>query len=152
VLGAEWRDRRWQPFEHTLGNIAEAFARGAVNYWLRSDVLSPHVSAGDGGEQGSHGLILVQPGFRREGRTGDASISVVDRVFNTLTGEERRFDHYRRIFERLRRSMRKRLVVATMLALPNGTQTSSWRMTARAADAHVAGSVRFLAEPIGLKP
>jgi hypothetical protein len=68
-----------------------------------------------------------------------------------VSGEERRQTEYMQIFERLRRSMRKRLVVATACALPNGTVREDWPMTARAADSHSRGEVTFAANPVGLR-
>jgi hypothetical protein len=36
-------------------------------------------------------------------------------------------------------------------AFPDGTVSEHWPMTARAADAHRRGDVRFAAEPVGLR-
>ena len=154
VIGREWHDGRWEPFEYPLDKIVSAFQahRGAVNWWIRSEVLSPHVPAGDDTRHSFGGLILVQLGSERNGRLLEASIAVVDRIRHEVTGEERRQPEYLRIFERLRRSMRKRLVVATSYTFPDGSVCGThWLMTARAADAHTRGEVTFDAEPIGLR-
>ena len=153
VLGQEWRDGRWEPFKYPLDEIATAFEErgGAVNWWVRSSVLSPDVPPGDDERHSFGGLILVQLGSERNGRVGEASIAVVDRIRHDVTGDERRQPEYMRIFERLRRSMRKRLVVATAYTFPDGRVSEHWLMTARAADAHRRGEVRFDAEPIALR-
>jgi hypothetical protein len=154
VLGQEWRDDRWQPFQYPLEDVGTAFQahRGAVNWWIRSGALSPHVPPGSDKRHSFGGLILVQLGSERNGRLGDASIAIVDRIRHEVTGEERRQQQYLRIFERLRRSMRKRLVVATAYTFPDGRVSHDhWLMTARAADAHKRGEVRFDAEPIALR-
>jgi hypothetical protein len=44
--------------------------------------------------------------------------------------------------------MRKRLVVETARALPDCSVEAHWPMTARSADAHRRGEVRFAAEPV----
>jgi hypothetical protein len=151
VIGQEWQDGRWEPFEYPLDRIIEVF-EAPRQAWIRSEVLSPQVPPGDDKRQSFGGLILVQPGSERNGRVGEASIAVVDRIRHELTGEERRQPEYLRIFERLRRSMRKRLVVATSYTFPDGrVSRDHWPMTARAADAHARGEVRFDAEPIGLR-
>jgi hypothetical protein len=87
------------------------------------------------------GLIRIWLGREYEGRIEESSISMIDRIRHEKTGEERQQPEYRRIFERLRRSMRKRLVV----------ETESWPMTARSADAHARGEVTFTADPIGVR-
>jgi len=155
VIGAGWieEEQRWQRFEYPLGEIQEAFARHrGANFWIRSDQLSPRIRGNDHVGASYGGLILVQLGFRREdGRIEDASIAVVDRLRHELTGEERRQPEYRRIFDRLRRSLRKRAVVETIRTLPDGSTTPSKPMTPRAAEAHARGEIRFDAEPIGLR-
>jgi hypothetical protein len=153
VIGQEWRDGHWEPFEYPVDEIASAFEahRGAVNWWIRSDVLSPRLPAGDDKRHNFGGLILVQLGRERDGCLDAASIAVVDRLRHEVSGEERRQTEYMRIFERLRRSMRKRLVVGTTRTLPNGTVREDWPMTARAADAHTRGEVTFAAKPVGLR-
>ena len=154
LVGTDWSDGRWIPFSLPLEELAAAVKtqRRSTNWWIRSQALSPSVPAGDDERQSFSGLILVQFGHERDGRLWDASIAVVDRIRHQVTGEERRQPEYMRIFERLRRSMRKRLVVTTLCTFPDGSVSESWRMTARAADAHARGEVRFWAEPAGLLP
>jgi hypothetical protein len=150
VVGQEWQDGRWEPFTFPLHEIESALKtrRRSANWWIRSQRLSPHVPPGDGKRQSFNGLILVQLGGERNGRLEEASIAVVDRIRHLATGAERRQPEYMRMFERLRRSMRKRLVVATAYTWPDGTVTEHWRMTPRAADAHRRRDVRFEAEPV----
>jgi hypothetical protein len=108
IVGQEWQDGRWQPFEYALAAIDECFMHHrSNNLWIRSDVLA--------------------------------------------TRRERRRPEYLRIFERLRRSMRQRLVVTTAYTFPDGSVSESWPMTARAADAHSRGEVTFTANPVGLR-
>jgi hypothetical protein len=153
VTGAEWseEERRWEPFEYPLAQVREAFKRHRdSNFWIRSDQLSPRLR-GDDKAVTYGGLILVQLGSERKGRFEDASIAVVDRLRHEVTGEERRQPEYRRIFDRLRRSLRKRAVVNTMRTLPDGAMVSSSPMTPRAAEAHARGEIRFDGEPVGLR-
>jgi hypothetical protein len=151
VIGQEWRDDQWHPFEFALEQIREAFRRRHVNYWIRSDVLSPGLTGTDEKRVSFSGLILVQPGRPWHGRIEESSIAVVDRIRHTETGEERRQPEYRRIFDRLRRSMRKRLVVKTLRTFPSGGTQESFPMTARVADAHTRGEITFNVEPVGLR-
>jgi hypothetical protein len=151
VIGQERLEDRWHPFEFHLHAIRDAFRGQHVNYWIRSNVLSPGLVGTDEKRVSFSGLILVQPGRPWRGRVGDASIAVVDRIRHLETGEERRHPEYRRIFDRLRRPMRKRLVVRTLLTFPDGATEESFPMTARAADAHRRGEIRFDVEPIGLR-
>jgi hypothetical protein len=151
IVGQEWRDGRWQLFEYALDAIDECFARHrAANLWIRSDVLTPGVTGEDEERLSLSGLVLVQLGTERNGALEDASIAIVDRIRHAATGGERRRPEYLRIFERLRRSMRKRLVVTTAYTFPDGSVRDHWRMTARAAEAHSRGEVTFAAKPVGL--
>jgi hypothetical protein len=152
MVGQECRDGRWQPFEYALAAIDECFMRHrSNNLWIRSDVLSPRLTGEDEKRLSFNGLILVQLGSKTNGRLEEASIAIVDRIRHEPTGRERRRPEYLRIFERLRRSMRKRLVVTTAYTFPDGSVSESWPMTARAADAHSRGEVRFAAAPVGLR-
>jgi hypothetical protein len=155
IIGAEWveEERRWQPFEYPLAQTREAFSRHrGANFWIRSDQVSPSVRGDDQVGVAYGGLILVQLGFEREdGRIEDARIAVVDRLRHEVTGEERRQPEYRRIFDRLRRSLRKRAVVETIRTRPDGGTDRSSPMTPRAAEAHARMEVTFDAEPIGLR-
>jgi hypothetical protein len=152
IVGREWQEGRWQPFEYALAAIDDCFMRHrSENLWIRSDVLSPGLTSEDEKRLSFHGLILVQLGSQRNGRLEEASIAIVDRIRHEPTGRERRRTEYLRIFERLRRSMQKRLVVTTVYTFPDGSVGESWRMTARAADAHSRGEVTFTANPFGLR-
>jgi hypothetical protein len=152
IVGREWQDGRWQPFEYALAAIEGCFRRHrSANLWIRSDVLSPGLTGQDEKRLSFDGLILVQLGSQRNGRLEEASIGIVDRIRHEATGRERRRPEYLRIFERLRRSMRKRLVVTTAYTFPDGSVNESWPMTARAADAHSRGEVTFTANPVGLR-
>ena len=141
-----------QPFEYPLEAIDDCFARHRhANLWLRSDLLSPGLTAEDEPRLGFNGLILVQLGHEQKGRLDDASIAIVDRIRHRATGRELRRPEYLRLFERLRQSMRDRLVVATAVTLADGTVAEDSPMTARAADAHRGGEVTFTARPVGLR-
>jgi hypothetical protein len=70
------------------------------------------VEPADVGRFSFRGLILLQLGKERNGRRGESRLTIVDRIRHEATGEELRATDYLRIFERLRRSMRKRLVVS----------------------------------------
>jgi hypothetical protein len=154
LVGREWiePEHRWRGFELPLSQIRDAFAqKRGRNLWIRSDQLSPHMSGEDQTQLAYGGLILVQLGSERNGVVEDTSIAVVDRLRHEVTGAERTQPEYRRIFDRLRRSLRKRLVVATMRTRPDGGVVPSSPMTPRAAQAHARGDVRFAAEPVGLR-
>ena len=158
VLAQEWVGAGWRTLEQPIEDIREFFAdHRNANFWIRSRVLSPGLVAEelpapeDTKRLSFRGLILVQLGRDFEGRLDEASIAIVDRIRHETTGRERRRHEYLRIFERLRRSMRKRLVVETARTLPDGTTTEDWRMTAHAADEHVRGKVKFAAEPVSLR-
>ena len=151
AIGHEWRDGSWRASEYPLEEI-----RSAVEHherrtlWIRSEVLSPGLISDDTECLSFSGLIAVDLGSERDGRLDDASLSIVDRIRHE-TGRERAQSEYLRIFERLRRSMRKRLVVKTERTFPDGSVSESWPMTARAADANVRGDVTFQARPAGLR-
>lgn len=148
IVGQE----RAQPFEYPLDAINECFAHHrSANLWIRSDILSPGLTGDDEVRLSFNGLILVQLGSERHGRVEEASIAIVDRIRHEATGRERRRPEYLRIFERLRRSMRKRMVVKTAFTSADGSVGEHWPMTARAADAHTRGDVTFAAEPVGLR-
>jgi hypothetical protein len=155
IVGRQWseRERRWPSFEYPLADIREAFAeRRGCNLWIRSDQLSPRVGGEDETSLSYGGLILVQLGSQRDdGAIEPASIAIVDRLRHETTGEERTQPQYRRIFDRLRRSLKKRLVVTTTRTNRGGVVHCGPRMTARAAEAHARGEVRFDAEPTGLR-
>lgn len=152
IVGLEWRAGRWQPFEYPLAAIDECFTRHrGANLWIRSDVLSAGLTGEDQKRFSFNGLILVQLGRERNGRLDEASIAIVDRIRHEATGRYRRQPEYMRIFERLRRSMRKRLVVTTAYTFPDGSVGEHWPMTARAADARSGGEVTFAAKPTGLR-
>jgi len=154
IVGREWveEERLWRAFEYPLSQIREAFAhKRECNLWIRSDQLSPRVSGEDETPLVHGGLILVQLGTERSGVVEEASIAVVDRLRHEVTGAERRQPEYRRIFDRLRRSLRKRLVVTTVRTRPDGGVDPSSPMTPRAAESHVRGEVRFAAEPTSLR-
>jgi hypothetical protein len=151
-VGREWRDGTWQSFDYPLHAIDACFAHHrSANLNIRSDSLSPRVS-GDDRQMSFNGLILVQLGSERDGALDAASVALVDRIRHASTGVERRQPAYLRIFERLRRSMRKRLVVTTSRVWPDGSERDDWPMTARAADAHSRGEITFAAKPVGLRP
>jgi hypothetical protein len=148
IVGQE----RAEPFEYPLEAINDCFAQHrSANLWIRSDVLSPGLAGDDERQLSFYGLILVQLGSERHGRIEEASIAIVDRIRHEATGRERRRPEYLRIFERLRRSMRKRLVVKTAFTFADGEIGEHWLMTARAADGHTRGEVTFAAEPVGLR-
>jgi hypothetical protein len=148
IVGREWEGDRWKSFEYPLAAIGECFTHHRTsNLWLRSEVLSPGLT-GDEKRLSFSGLILLQLGRERDSRLEEISIAVVDRIRHETTGRERRHANYRRLFERLRRSMRKRLVIDTIRTLPDGRVSEDWPMTAHAADACVRGEVAFAAEPV----
>jgi hypothetical protein len=154
VLGREWRDSRWRFFDYPLADVRACMSHHRrSNLWIRSHAPTPSVSAAsDERELSLGGLILVQLGRQlTDGKLDEARLAVVDRIRHAASGREHRHRDYKRIFDRLKRAMQKRLVVTTQIALPDGTATDGWPMTARAAEEHVRDTVRFTAEPTGLR-
>lgn len=91
VLGREWREGRWQAFEHQLEEIVESFTRHrAAIQWIRSNVLSPALTADDEKRLSFSGLIGVELGHERGGRRWQSSIAMVDRIRREAKGQERR--------------------------------------------------------------
>jgi hypothetical protein len=90
-----------------------------------------------------NGFLLIQPGDR-EDPSGyrETSLCIVDRIVNTTTGEERRYPEYFRVFNRLRRLVRKRLIASTVLMYPDGAEyvDTRTRWTRGAAAAHATGT------------
>ena len=60
---------------------------------------------------------------------------------NWTTGEERRYPEYLRVYNRLRRLVRKRLIAPSVQTFPDGEEwiNESIKWTAGAAAAHAAG-------------
>ena len=140
-----WEHPRFVVYERPIDDIARSFAEDrAARHWIKSAVLTPHLQQedisvpSDLGKLSFNALILIRLGADRHGRRETATLGLVDRIRHDETGHERRQPEYLRIFERLRRSMRKRLVVPT----------EDWPMTAQAAAAHARGEVEFAASPI----
>jgi hypothetical protein len=144
VFREQWAHRGLAVHELSLDDIAQSLAEDReARHWIKSAVLTPALQAddisvpGDLGKLSFNGLISVRVGADRNGRREDADLGLIDRIRHSETGEERRQPEYLRIFERLRRAMRKRLVV----------QTEDRPMTADAAAAHARGQVTFAASP-----
>jgi hypothetical protein len=144
VFREQWAHPRFVVHERAIDDIARSFAEDRdARHWIKSDVLSPALLSddisvpSDLGKLSFSGLISVRLGTDWHGRREDTDLGLIDRIRHDETGEERRQPEYLSIFERLRRSMRKRLVV----------QTEDWPMTARAAAAHARGEVTFAASP-----
>jgi hypothetical protein len=145
VFREEWAHPKLVVHESRIEDIARSFSQDRrARHWIKSDLLSPTLHAddisvpNDLAKLSFSGLISIRPGDDRNGRREDADLGMIDRIRNERTGEERRQPNYLKIFERLRRSMRKRLVVPT----------EEWPMTARAAAAHARGEVTFAASPL----
>lgn len=89
-----------------------------------------------------NGFIGVQrSGDWSSGGGGEAALMVVDRVRH-LSGDERHHAEYRRVFERLRRALRKRLVAETQRRDKEGNNyvDDTLRWTAAAIEAHESGA------------
>jgi hypothetical protein len=144
VFREQWAHPRLVVHERNLDGIALSFAEDRqARHWIKSTVLTPALGAedisvpSDLGRLSFNGLISVTLGADRNGRREDTDLGLIDRIRHAETGEELRQPEYLRIFERLRRSLRKRLTV----------QTDEWPMSARAAAAHARGAITFAASP-----
>lgn len=88
-----------------------------------------------------NGFIGVQRRGDWSGGGGEAGLMVVDRVRH-VSGDERHHAEYRRVFERLRRAVRKRLVAETHRRDKDGNYyvDDKLRWTAAAVEAHESGT------------
>jgi hypothetical protein len=120
ILREEWAHPRMVVHPYALDDVAASFtADRSARHWIQSKVLSPELGPrevrrpDDLGKLSFRGLVAIRVMDEFGGRMEPASMTMIDRIRHEATGEERRQPEYLRIFERLRRSMRKRLVVKT---------------------------------------
>jgi len=140
ILREEWSHPRMVVHSYALDDVAASFAADrSARHWIKSEVLSPELEprdvrrTDDLSKLSFSGLIAIRVTDEFSGRMEPASMAMTDRIRHEATGEERRQPEYLRIFERLRRSMRKRLVV----------ETEDWPSTERSA----VERARLLPEP-----
>ena len=130
ILREEWAHPRLAVHAYALDDVAASFvADRSARHWIKSEVLSPELDPRDVRRTDDldrlsfSGLIAISVTAEFSGRIEPASIGMIDLIRHEVTGKERRQPEYLRIFERLRRSMRKRLVV----------ETEDWPSTERSA-------------------
>jgi hypothetical protein len=84
-----------------------------------------------------------------DGRVRGSRIAHVPRVVNTVTRKQLLHTEYRRLFNKLRQSIKKRLAHTTFVPFPNHPEeeVKSPGMTDRAAQAHEAGEMLFYNRP-----
>jgi hypothetical protein len=89
-----------------------------------------------------NGFLLLQLGGQDSlARFSPSSWCIVDRIVHWTTGEERRYPDYLRVYNRLRRLIRKRLIASSVQIFPDGEEwvNAHVKWTAGAAAAHAAG-------------
>jgi hypothetical protein len=89
-----------------------------------------------------NGFLLLRLGHLDNfSRTTSCSWGHVDRFVNVTTGEERRYPEYLKVFNRIRRLIRKHLIAPSVLTFPNGMDwvNEHTRWTAGAIAAHASG-------------
>jgi hypothetical protein len=89
-----------------------------------------------------NGFLLLQLGrLDNLARLSPASLCHVDRFVSAATGEERRYPEYLRVYNRLRRLVRTRIIAPSVQTFPDGTAwvNEDVRWTAGAVAAHAAG-------------
>jgi len=128
--------------EWDIADIRRSFTEDRdARHWIKSAVLSRDLNASDIfvpsdlGKLSFGGLISVRLGSDWKGRRETTDMGLIDRIRHDRTSAEQRQPEYREIFERLRRTMGKRLVV----------DTDDWPMTVRAEAAQARGAVTFAA-------
>lgn len=96
------------------------------------------------------GFLLLQPGDREMGvEYHGSSVSIVDRVVSETTGAERWYPEYLRIFNRLKRLIKKRLVAPSVRVNSSGQEyVDSLTMWTQAAIAAHASGARFPCRPL----
>lgn len=118
-----------------LGDFLELRAQGVWKFFLRSKVLTPGAfpesTAPVDWSWSFSGLVNIQQGRLRQGRQEWSGLGIVDKAQNKETGEIVSHEGYLKIFNVLKKSLRKRLLYNTVKARPNGTldESKSIRMT-----------------------
>jgi hypothetical protein len=75
-----------------------------------------------------NGFVQLIQGHRlRDGRLDESSLAVNASVMNVSTGEERRYPEYVRVFQALRRAIRKALVYSSVYTFPDGSEIEDIR-------------------------
>ena len=128
------------------------------SHWLCSQVLhgAPHEALLAGVDSRSltlSGLLHLQHGLRMaDGRRDESSLSVVDRVARRGGVEERHHLEALRLFERMRRRIRRDLSYFSTFRLDDGTTVDSTAVlwTKAAAELALSHAEDFVAEPGGL--
>lgn len=89
-----------------------------------------------------NGFLLVQPGRQDDlARFRPSALCIVDRSVNATTGEERRYPEYLRVYHRLCRLIRRRLIAPSVQTSPDGDdwENTHIKWTAGAIAAHADG-------------
>lgn len=121
-----------------------------TSFWVGSRRISPKVieQLSDPRDLTANGFILVQQHERR-GKRDLGRIAVAGRHENARTGELREHAEYLRVFQSLRRRIRKDLTYTTVTETDFGIFVDDRLslMTTAAADAARAGIVHFTRQP-----
>lgn len=127
-----------------LATCDKSAAQHRLNVWAWSGALTRSLPRSSDRYEtlcSFNGFIGVQRSGDWSGGGGEAALMVVDRVRH-VSGDERHHAEYRRVFERLRRAVRKRLVAETHRRGKDGNDyvDGTLRWTAAAVEAHETGA------------
>ena len=154
-IAGRGRTARRLPFRCPITRFTECRTHTEMRtqFWIWSTVLTPDLPLIADSPIHSYcslnGLVMLYHGSTDpDGRRRPSLLSVVGRVRNEQTGEERRHDGYLRIFQSLRTAISRDLVYATRRLRSGGlgAETDEIRMTEDAAKSH-GNRVLFQASP-----
>jgi len=139
-----------QGFEFDISELEKAMYEKDEtrwHYWIRSKVLTPELRLITGERitwtLSYSGLVSLQHGRELQNMGRDASsIGIVERVKNEKTGEIRHHKDYLRIFNSLKRKVKRTLCYSTIHKFKNGTVAEDTRlqlMTEKAVRAYEDG-------------
>jgi hypothetical protein len=126
-LVREGKEYARRMFAMTIAEYGAALSeRAAPNqFFLRSRTLAPELPS-DPIEMdrrfGLCGAVVVQHGFRRGDKRDASRISVVTSIVSDATGAVRRLSEQERLFEALRKRIRKDLRYLSIQVLADGTE------------------------------
>ena len=165
-LVKEGKDYVQSPFQCDIADFLkcqrEKAAKRRINFWIWSKILTPDLSLRHGtwvtAALSLNGLVHLQHGSIFAPQKGAdpahtlyrdvSSIGLVHRVQHVETGEIRVYEDYLRVFEKLRRRIKKSLVYSSIMSIDGQKEelTDFPLMTEGAARSHETG-VPFIYAP-----